>query len=337
MKELRKRINQIDVARGIAILMVVLGHSFYSLDAPLNKIILSFHMPLFFFLSGMLGKTATETGISFKSFFIKKVRTILLPQFLLGVISYCYYAVFTIVIKGGSIYDINLIYQFWRYWFLQVLFVTEIVFFILSKFINVKKKLSTVVIIAICIICTIIIMKLAFLPDESPFYLNVTPMALMFYLSGFALNPVLVNENISGRWSLFGKIVTIAITSCLVAVVALHNSSVTMYNNGYGNIFLFFISRFCGIAEVWFVSDLLRNSKVLIWCGKNSIVIYVWQFSLTQFFKNVVEMICARIPIYIPEFLMTVCVFGVCVLVLIPIVIFSNRFIPELYGKKRIN
>lgn len=34
---------------------------------------------------------------------------------------------------------------------------------------------------------------------------------------------------------------------------------------------------------------------------------------------------------------MTVCVFIVCVLVVIPIVVFSNRFIPELYGKKRIN
>ena len=34
MKELKKRNNQIDVARGIAILIVILGHSFYSLDVP---------------------------------------------------------------------------------------------------------------------------------------------------------------------------------------------------------------------------------------------------------------------------------------------------------------
>lgn len=337
MKELRKRNNQIDVARGIAILIVILGHSFYSLEDPLNKIILSFHMPLFFFLSGLLGKTAAETEMSFSAFFIKKIRTILLPQILLGVISYCYYVVFTIVIKDGKIYDINLVYQFWRYWFLQVLFVTEILFFILSKFINFKKILSTVVIIIICMICTIINIKFSFFPDESPFYLNVTPMALLFYSSGFALKPVLVNKNIGRRVSLFGKLLTIILTSYLVTVVALHNSSVTMYNNSYGNILLFLISSFCGIAVVWLVSDLLRNSKALIWCGKNSIVIYVWQFSLTQFFKNIVEMIFVLIPIHIPEFFMTACVFIVCVLAVIPIVIFSNRFIPELYGKKRIN
>ena len=66
-------------------------------------------------------------------------------------------------------------------------------------------------------------------------------------------------------------------------------------------------------------------------------MIYVWQFSLTQFFKNIVEIIWVRLPIHVPEVLMTVCVFAICVLVMIPIVIFSNRFIPELYGKKRIN
>lgn len=54
---MKKRNEQIDVARGIAILLVILGHSFYSIEAPLNKIILTFHMPLFFFLSGLVAKT----------------------------------------------------------------------------------------------------------------------------------------------------------------------------------------------------------------------------------------------------------------------------------------
>ena len=53
---MKKRNEQIDVARGIAILLVILGHSFYSIEDPLNKIILSFHMPLFFFLSGIVAK-----------------------------------------------------------------------------------------------------------------------------------------------------------------------------------------------------------------------------------------------------------------------------------------
>ena len=50
------RINHIATARGIAILLVVLGHCFHSAEVPLNRVILSFHMPLFFFLSGVFAK-----------------------------------------------------------------------------------------------------------------------------------------------------------------------------------------------------------------------------------------------------------------------------------------
>ena len=46
------RQNYIDVMRGIGILLVMLGHSIATINEPTNKLILSFHMPLFFFISG---------------------------------------------------------------------------------------------------------------------------------------------------------------------------------------------------------------------------------------------------------------------------------------------
>lgn len=56
-----QRNSMIDAARGIAIILVVLGHSFYQLETPLNLMINSFHMPLFFILSGFLAKTKIES------------------------------------------------------------------------------------------------------------------------------------------------------------------------------------------------------------------------------------------------------------------------------------
>ena len=50
------RIEWLDSARGIAIILVVLGHCIGYIDDPLNKVILSFHMPAFFFLSGICMK-----------------------------------------------------------------------------------------------------------------------------------------------------------------------------------------------------------------------------------------------------------------------------------------
>ena len=49
------RYEHIDIARGIAILLVILGHSCTTLDG-VNRVILSFHMPLFFLLSGIFSK-----------------------------------------------------------------------------------------------------------------------------------------------------------------------------------------------------------------------------------------------------------------------------------------
>lgn len=51
----RIRDDRIDVMRGIAILLVVLQHSIGSSNI-VGKSILSFHMPLFFVISGYLAK-----------------------------------------------------------------------------------------------------------------------------------------------------------------------------------------------------------------------------------------------------------------------------------------
>lgn len=100
---------------------------------------------------------------------------------------------------------------------------------------------------------------------------------------------------------------------------------------------MFIIGALSGITVVWIVADFMRKNVFFNWCGRNSIIIYVWQFVLTQFFKNVIEMFFTVAHFECPDIIMTLSVFIVCVLVVIPIVIFSNRFIPELYGKKRIN
>ena len=48
-----KRIEYLDIARGIGILLVVLGHNDFAALSPFfHQVIYSFHIPLFFFLSG---------------------------------------------------------------------------------------------------------------------------------------------------------------------------------------------------------------------------------------------------------------------------------------------
>lgn len=329
-----ERNRQIDAARGIAILIVVLGHSFYSLDTLFNKVILTFHMPLFFLLSGMVAKTSDMIKIPGR-YLLHKLKTILVPQILLGTLSYVYYGLFTVVMKGGNLQDVDFLYQFWRYWFLQGLFIVVVTFYLLSKIVDLNQRSTQVMVISLCLATGLSFSYFIDFPDESPFYLNVVPIALMFYVLGYVFKEFLTCD-----WKRYFNSTAkngclIIVSGIILVMCAARNTSVTMYNNGYGNFALFICGCLSGIVFVWTLAGLMANNRFLIWCGTNSIIIYVWQFILTQFMKNIVEILAGRLYLGCPDTVMAIMVFLLCVAMEIPIVQLSNRFIPEVYGKKR--
>ena len=71
-----KRIEYLDIAKGIGILLVVLGHNdFEVISLFLQRLIYSFHMPLFFFLSGYF----INTTVPFFDFVKKRFNSLLKP------------------------------------------------------------------------------------------------------------------------------------------------------------------------------------------------------------------------------------------------------------------
>lgn len=79
---MKKRVTYFDLAKGIGIILVVLGHM-ENIDAPIRIWIASFHMPLFFVISGMLialkGEDSLTEGIG--NAVKKKAKGILIPYF----------------------------------------------------------------------------------------------------------------------------------------------------------------------------------------------------------------------------------------------------------------
>lgn len=67
------RIAWIDLARGMGIIFVMLGHCY--LDGRFTFYFYSFHMALFFFLSGV----TFSSGGSYLLFIKKKAKTLLVP------------------------------------------------------------------------------------------------------------------------------------------------------------------------------------------------------------------------------------------------------------------
>lgn len=81
---MRKR--YVDYIKGIAIILVVLGH-INSCNGFVKAWIYSFHMPLFFVATGITTKKREQiSGKILYAYFAKKVKSILVPYFLWGMI-----------------------------------------------------------------------------------------------------------------------------------------------------------------------------------------------------------------------------------------------------------
>ncbi|MDN0066647.1 acyltransferase family protein [Bacteroides gallinaceum] len=90
---MKKRDLTIDLMKGIAIFLVVLGHVIWITSGqdefPLRKLIFSVHMPLFFFASGYLTPKLTNTSL-IRTFLVKKCR-LLLPLIVFGLLDIVLY------------------------------------------------------------------------------------------------------------------------------------------------------------------------------------------------------------------------------------------------------
>ena len=79
-----QRIAYLDIARGIGILLVVLAHSDLAwISTYLHRFIYSFHVPLFFFLSGYFFSTKIPFGIFIKKRFNAILKPYLFTIFLI--------------------------------------------------------------------------------------------------------------------------------------------------------------------------------------------------------------------------------------------------------------
>ena len=97
------RINWIDWAKCLAITMVVYGHIPQTEVSFPPFYICTFHIPLFFFISGYL----TKTRINTKEEFTKCIHSLILPYFLYNIIFYPYWAIRLYIDQGVcfSVFD----------------------------------------------------------------------------------------------------------------------------------------------------------------------------------------------------------------------------------------
>ena len=124
----KERIHFIDVAKGIAISLVVLGHCAVTALGDHSRLfytIYAFHMPFWFFLSGILYSTK-----DWKTFFSGKVKALLLPYLFFSIVNVFSYQ-FLRVIDSSSLWPFV---RLGGLWFLLALFYIVVIYFVLDTY-----------------------------------------------------------------------------------------------------------------------------------------------------------------------------------------------------------
>ncbi len=152
--DLNKRVVLYDIVKGIAIYLVVLGHSIQYIDElgwqtdMMERYIYAFHMPLFIFVSGYFFYPSVRK-YSFKDYLRKKFLNILLPSISVGICTIIMESSLKIIKSRSIIFWFPENWEYFGLWFLTLLFVILVIGKLIAMTnINMVHAFSVLVIIA---------------------------------------------------------------------------------------------------------------------------------------------------------------------------------------------
>lgn len=278
-----KRIEWVDALKGFGIFCVTLGH--LSCNYLLETHIYSFHMFLFFFISGFLHNNSQG---DFKKYMAKKTKALLIPFLLWNFLSCLAGAV---LFKNTITESVRLFFFLdgevcWNapIWFLQQLFMVSVVFFFIEKYIPQGKYLSIPVLFVLWMLVS---------GNNIFLKLNILPVCLLFYTLGNIFRHFYDKhgENTSvNKLHIISAAVLILFANILFGIVL--NKRISFTGADFGNIIYCSISAVSGIAFYFIVFRYIRflgTNKVLSYLGKNSLIIMAtqyWFFRLYDIVSN---------------------------------------------------
>ena len=216
-----ERVEYIDIARGIGILLVALAHADVSIFSPyLHQLIYAFHMPLFFFLSGYFFNPDTPFWMLLK----KRFNTILKPYFVTILLIYIasisfsnmrFVNAFGRIVK--SVYATGYYIDWVQLWFLPSLFVTSLFAFLFYRvvLIHIKNRyIRWLILLGLQALAVIFLDK--FYPFSIsllgknyelyglPFSLDLVLLSGFFYILGNEIRHITSERTFSSLWILLG-------------------------------------------------------------------------------------------------------------------------------------
>ena len=286
------RVDYIDIAKGITIFLVIMGHAAGNLDTPYYRVVLyTFHMPLFFMLSGITMRPRQNyNGAVWKDIIRKNILCLAVPYFIWGLF-YCQFSY-----ANAS----WLVYGSWRalgnagtltsLWYIPCLFLVRLEIHLLFQLFN-RCKADPRVLSAGAAVASFAIAFL--LPHNDavgyPWCFDVSFMALGFVLLGYALKGILDRLN---QLSL-GKITVLFFLSLALSIAGFWYQGeslalMLMCNSVYNSIPAFFWNALVCSAVVLFLAMISSNYNVVglkprfRYIGQNTFAIFLLHKPILQ-------------------------------------------------------
>lgn len=332
MEKRSNRIEWVDVAKGILIIMVCLGHR--NIPKSIDKWIYSFHMPAFFFLAGYTTKYTAD--LKFGQYLRKKIQGLLVPYFSLGIIYIIIEFLWAQLYRGRVfnfgyyVHQLLIGSYIGSSWFIIALFVTEIMAYCLHGFSKIKYILA-IVIGGIGLLLSQILKKQLF------WNVNTAFIGLIFFESAQFIRKYGRTHEFK-----FRKLLCIIGGLSISILCTWINTQVDMLYLEYGNILLFFLGAFSGIVVISFLSIALCRfefcKRIFTFFGTNTLPIieyhYTQGYTVTEtlYYKAFglvygQNELSGNIEGFIHAFTVLV--------ILTPIILIINQFAPWMVGKPR--
>lgn len=339
---MKQRIQWLDNLRAIAIFFVVLGHT-VGLPEPVYKLIFSFHMPIFFWISGVFVKEKIREETLFE-FVRKRWRKRLIPYASFSVLSYM--AWFFLFRHFGTQAALKidpvrpLIGMFYGnginnwlvyntvLWFFLCLFVSEILFFFI-----IKMPSRAYIIVALVAFSIIGYLDTYYNPPDGfrlPWNIDIALTTVVFYGVGFLSKRYVSGYSKSGpsQWVImFAALV-------LYGVFSILNNKVALVAGVYGNYLYFYIAAFSGIFFWMHLSILIPSIKLLLKIGKNTLTIFALHLLVFPFL-TAVQVYIFKIPASLKHesVLLSLTYAVISILILLPVSELITKRFPFLLGQ----
>lgn len=308
---MKKRIDWIDVAKGVAIILVIIGHSI-EYNSEIYRFILSFHMPLFIILSGITYKIPKSKD-KIKQNVKKYIKRLLIPYiFTLFVTlllheilnndgrNFLQFMIFFLktLFGGFGVSYIFLGHSFRSVgpiWFLITLFISKIIFDLINYYFRNKKLDFNIIIYCFLALSSIVISGVSWIPLNFDLVL-----IFLFYLYvGFLIKKY---SNILNKYKNIIFIVSFAIWGICLGFNINIELVYRLYPFGLLSVIESICASYCIIELCKIISTNVIFNKILISIGKISLIILcfnsidmegidIWHLNINCYFFAIIRVL----------------------------------------------